>query len=339
MLLQINQHWDQVSVRTKVLALMRKAARNQQSLMIAKVAALLQSGNPFDAVLDEIEKMVKLLEEEQTGDDEQKDWCEKETEENEAMKETKESKITDLKASIDELDDAINCPETGLLVEIKNTEESIKENIASKAKETAAREEEKIVYHTTVKNCVTVQDLLKKATKALKRFYDQFDLVQEKKEEPAPPDTWEGDSKDMEGQKESGGKVIGMLEFILEETKKEEDEAHTNEEDAVKAFEERMKELAEELEGLQEDLVELKETLAEKQKLLGETKENLAGTEKDLKAVKKYLKSIKPGCDFIKEHYETRKENRKKETDALNEATDLLKDTPAYKAAVAKEKE
>jgi len=259
-------------------------------------------------------------------------------EETEEMIETKESKITDLKSSIEELDEAINAPETGLLAQIETTGEDIKTNHESTAKETAERQEENKVYHTTVKNCVVVQDLLKKAIKALKRYYDQFDFAQEDPMEDAP-DTWEGDSKDMAGQKESGGKVIGMLEFILDESKKEEDEAHSDEEDAVKAFEERMKELEEELKKLEEDLVELKETLAEKEKLLGETKENLARTESDLKAVKKYHTSIKPGCDFIEEHYDTRKENRDKEKKALEEATDLLKDTPAYKAAVEKEKE
>merc|ERR1719324_2060026 len=142
----------------------------------------------------------------------------------------------------------------------------------------------------------------------------------------------------MEGQKKSGAKVIGMLEFILEETEKEEEEAHKDEEEAKKAFEERMKELEEELKELEESLVELKETLAEKEKLLGETKENLVRTEADLKAVKKYLKSITPGCEFIDEHYDTRKENRGKEKGALEEAIGLIKDTPAYKKAEAEAK-
>lgn len=335
LLLQINAHNDVDSVessRVKILQLVQKAARTQNSFKIAKVAALLEAGNPFDAVLKEIDKMIDILDEDQKVDDEQKDWCAKEMEETEEMKTTKEDKITDLKASIEELDDAINAPETGLLAQIEQTGEDIKANHASKAKETAEREEEKKMYHITIKNCVAAEDLLKQAIKALKRYYDQFDLLQEDPFEGAP-DTWEGDSKDMAGQKESGAKVLDMLEFIVKETNKEEDEAHKEEEDAVKAFEKRMEELADELKQLEESLVELKETLAEKEKLLGETKENLARTESDLKAVTKYLAQITPGCDFIKEHYDTRKENRSNEKKALEEAKDLIKDTPAYKKA------
>lgn len=338
-LLQISKHNHQVSVRAKVIELVRNAARSQNSLKMAKLAALLEAGNPFDSVLKEIDKMLELLDEEQKVDDEQKDWCKSEMDETKEMKETKEDKIKDLKKNIEELDNAINGPEDGLLVQIKNTEKDIKENHESQAKEVAEREEENKLFHITVNNCQTAEDLLKKAIKALKRYYDQFDgLLQ--KEDPAPPDTWEkGGADGYEGQKEKGGKVIEMLEFIAEETKKEEDEARKDEEEAVKEHEKRMEELEEELKKSEENLVELKETLAEKEKLLGEAKVNLERTEADLKAVKKYLKEITPGCEFIEEHYDTRKENRGKEKDALKEAIKLLKKTPAYKAAKAKEEE
>merc|ERR1719230_1543768 len=81
-------------------------------------------------------------------------------------------------------------------------------------------------------------------------------------------------------------------------------------------------------------LATLQEELAEKEKELLETRENLAVTEKELKAIERYLLKIKPGCDYIAENYEIRTENRKKEKTALEDATELLKGTPAYKAAV-----
>merc|ERR1719379_3135136 len=85
---------------------------------------------------------------------------------------------------------------------------------------------------------------------------------------------------------------------------------------------------------LQETLAELQEELAEKEKTLAETREDLAVTEKELKAIERYLLKIKPGCDYIEENYEIRTENRGKEKEALEKATELLKGTPAYKAAV-----
>jgi len=44
---------------------------------------------------------------------------------------------------------------------------------------------------------------------------------------------------------------------------------------------------------------------------------------------------IKPGCDFITENFDERETNRATETTAMEEAIDLIKDTPAYKTAEA----
>merc|ERR1719484_148755 len=54
-------------------------------------------------------------------------------------------------------------------------------------------------------------------------------------------------------------------------------------------------------------------------------------------AIEKYILKIKPGCDFITENFDLREENRNTETKALDKAKGLIKDTPAYKKAVAKE--
>merc|ERR1712146_183902 len=115
-----------VSIRNQVLLLMQKAARQQKSLKIARIAVLLEADNPFKVVLDEIDKMIKLIDEEQKADEEQKEWCETERDENHKKKEEKEKKIEDLKAKIEELVDRIDNPETGLKAQIKQTEEDLK---------------------------------------------------------------------------------------------------------------------------------------------------------------------------------------------------------------------
>merc|ERR1719456_455761 len=95
-----------------------------------------------------------------------------------------------------------------------------------------------------------------------------------------------------------------------------------------------MADLKKEQAELSESLAKLQEELAEKEKLLLETREDLSVTEKELKAVERYLAKIKPGCDYIAENFEIRTENRGKEKEALEKAIELLKGTPAYKAAV-----
>merc|ERR1719248_187892 len=149
-LVQIGKHSQHVSLRDTVLKLLQKAARAQKSLKIARIAVLLEAENPFTVVLDEIDKMIKLIDEEQKSDEEQKEWCETEREENHKKKEEKEKKIEDLKAKIKELFDRIENPETGLKVQIKQTEEDLKKNHDAQVTETAQRAEENKAYQMNI---------------------------------------------------------------------------------------------------------------------------------------------------------------------------------------------
>merc|ERR1719301_243221 len=59
-------------------------------------------------------------------------------------------------------------------------------------------------------------------------------------------------------------------------------------------------------------------------------------SETQKEAIEAYLEKIKPGCDFITTNFDTREEYRKIEKEALEKAVELLKASPAYKAAVTK---
>merc|ERR1719324_447469 len=61
--LQIQQH-NQLSVRLNVIHLLERAARKQKSLKIARIVVMLEAENPFDTVLEEIKKMIVIIDEE-----------------------------------------------------------------------------------------------------------------------------------------------------------------------------------------------------------------------------------------------------------------------------------
>eukprot|EP00746_Dinoflagellata_sp_MGD_P152888 gnl/MRDRNA2_/MRDRNA2_83946_c0_seq1.p1 gnl/MRDRNA2_/MRDRNA2_83946_c0~~gnl/MRDRNA2_/MRDRNA2_83946_c0_seq1.p1 ORF type:complete len:768 (-),score=287.21 gnl/MRDRNA2_/MRDRNA2_83946_c0_seq1:27-2033(-) len=342
--LQIQQHNHQSSLRVSVLHLLQQAARKQKSLKIAKIVVMLQAENPFDTVLEEIEKMIAIIDEEAKADLEQKEWCASEREEYHQRKEDTERAISELEEKINTLDDTINNPETGLLKMIADTEESLKQNHESQTEQTTDRGKENRLYQENIKNIQVVKELLTKAIDVLKAYYSQFESEEGPGEEPASllqadpkgPDTWEGEYK---GQSEQGADVIKTLEFIKEESHKEETEAHQAENDAQHEFEDSMKDLKEEQTTLEESLAKYQLELAEAQKALAETKEELKKTEAELKAIKAYLLKIKPGCDYIAENFEEREKNRNLEKDALKKATAMLKDTPAYKKAVAEQEQ
>merc|ERR1719240_222402 len=165
------------------------------------------------------------------------------------------------------------------------------------------------------------------------KVYDEENPVSllQNKEDPAPPE-----AEFSESGASAGGDAVSMLGFILEETKKEEKTAHSDEEEAQKTFEDTMNDLKTQEAACLETIADLNENLASTVKTLEETQIDLEKTSKEKMALEKYLLKIKPGCDFITENIDTRKDNRAAETSALNTAKDKLKGTPAYKSAAAK---
>jgi septal ring factor EnvC (AmiA/AmiB activator) len=145
----------------------------------------------------------------------------------------------------------------------------------------------------------------------------------------------EPDAEFATGQGESGNKAIDMLVFIADETKKSKEEAIEDEKTAQGEFESEMQALTTGETNLVADIDQYKLDLATSEKQLEEAKEDLATTTKEHAAIVKYLAEIEPGCTFIQTNYETRKSNREAEKTALEGAIDLLKNTPAFQAAVA----
>jgi len=137
------------------------------------------------------------------------------------------------------------------------------------------------------------------------------------------------------GQGESGNKAIDMLVFIAGETKAEKENAIADEQANQMSYEAEMQALTSSETTLLENIDTYKLDLANQEKQLEETLEDLTTTEAEHAAIVKYLAEIEPGCEFIKANYETRKQGREAEISALNEATKLIKETPAYQAALS----
>merc|ERR1719197_73446 len=264
--------------------------------------------------------MIELINKEEKEDHAQKNWCDSEREENQAVLDEKISNKEALEGQMVELVDEIENAETGLKKQIADEEEKLAENRKAQADEIEDRGLENVAYQANVKNLVAAQEILSKATKVLTKFYDwlhkkqgphHYDkkdgkdsgssngkripeasveqledacssdpacagfntngylkmaidpeekwydnpggalyvkvydsdnpvLLQRKvqnKEDPEPPESFENESGD---QTDKATDVVGMLEFIMEETKKEEDAAHTDELESQHTFEDTM---------------------------------------------------------------------------------------------------
>jgi hypothetical protein len=328
------------AVRQQARALLEAAAGQSSSARLARLAASLKGGNPFNTVLAEIEKIKDTIVKEGEADKEKKDWCKKETDNSKKDLDAKKDEIKTLNGEIDKLDETINDPKTGLKVQVSEKEASLIQNAETQKEETADRKEENAAYKVDVANAADAEEILARAIKVLKRYYDALDkkmkeksLLQTQKEDPKPPETYDA----FEGQSESGGKVLDMLEFILKETEKEHKKADEDEDKAQTEFEDSIKKLKKEEKELQSSLVKLKESIAEKEKELEEKQGDLKDTIAAKETIEAYLEKIKPGCDFIEENFDMREKNRATETEALEKAVKLIKGTSAYKDAKKKE--
>jgi len=326
------------NTRKMIQQVLQNAAKDANSARLSKVLAKVQAENPFDEVLDEIDKMLELIKEEAKQDKENLDWCYSERDENHAEKKKLKGEMESLEEGIDELDKSINHPKTGLKTQIAEREDALEKNNEAQKTETASRLEENIAYQKDVKNLVDAEKLVEKAIKVLKAYYEDLEkkamgtgFIQE---DPAPPSTWDnkyaGQSKEASGE----GGVIVNLEVILDNTKLEEKEAHSDEEQAQHEYEDSMTALKEEQKKGEKNLASLQEQLAEAEKDLTDAEEDLKKTTAAHDAVVAYLLKIKPGCDFITENFDLREQNRGIEEAALEKAIKLIKGTPAYKTAV-----
>jgi len=173
------------------------------------------------------------------------------------------------------------------------------------------------------------------------KVYDvENPVLLQKKEDPDMPDAFESEESDTgsySGQTGKATDVVSMLEFIVEETKKEENSAHEDELAAQHSFEDTMTDLKTQEAATLDSMAEVQEILAEKEKSLEETNTDHARVTHERKAIEKYLLKIKGGCDFITENFDTRHDNREAEKSSLETAKEELYSTPAYKRAKAEE--
>jgi len=331
-----------VHARSMVKNVLQKAAKDTKSARLSKVLAAVQADNPFSEVLDEIDKMIELIGEEGKADKEKLDWCNKERKENEASKAKKNKEILALEGQIDKFTKTIEDPKTGLKANIANTEDSLLQNTNSQKTETGERTEANLAYQADVKNLVAAQGILSKALKVLKAYYDDLadklannEALLQKKEDPAPPQIFDDNSFKGQSEGKGGGHdVIDMLKFILEETQKEESEAHADEEKAQADYEDSMTSLKKQEADDEKKLSDLQADLAETEENLLQAQADLKATTEDRDEIVDYIAKIKPGCDFITANFKLREKNRSIEKTALEKAVTLIKGTPAYKTAV-----
>merc|ERR1719238_869803 len=317
---------EAMKVRMKVVSLLRDVAAHSTN---PRVALLMTSAqlDAFEKVKVEIDKMVAELTKQQAEEVEHRDWCISEMNENERDTAATYDKKAKLEATIADLKKEIK----SLGESIKQAEDDIAETQVEMGKRSDTREAENADYQQTVSDQRLTQIILKKALDRLKQVY----LLQ--RGTPASvgaahismsgnaTDPGNGPARFTKYEKnDSGGGVVAMIEGIIADSVKAENEAIASEQNSQYSYETFMKDSNDLIIKLGKQIEDMTEARAKAKVALNMAETDLSDTMKVLEGLAATLADLHGSCDYILKNFDARQAARSAEIDALGEAKAIL---------------
>lgn len=232
-------------------------------------------------------------------------------------KESLETKIADLTKGIETMTSEIDASTK----EIAETQESMK-------RASEIREGEDADFQQTMSDQRLTQMILKKALARMKEVY----LLQ--RQQPGAPhiqtsathtDPGNGPARfDKYEKNAGGGKIVGMLEEIIADSVKAENDALAAEEDAQTAYEQMMKQSNDMIIAATKKINDLKEARAKAKGDLSMAKEDFKQTIVNLGDLNDTMSGLVKACKYILDNFDARQAARAAEIDALKEAKAIL---------------
>jgi len=293
------------------------------SAQMAALAATVEIDG-FEKAKAAIDKMVADLTKQQASEVKHKDWCAEEMQDNEQETSAKYDKKTNLETSISDLKKTIET----LSKEIEANKKAMVEMQAQMKKASEIREGENADFQETVLDQQVTQAILTKALDRMKQVYGA--LLQK----PGAPhiqtsgthtDPGNGPAKFAKYEQHAGGgRVLAMLDEVIADSKKMENEAHTDELNAAGAYEMFMKDSNKSIKQMLKANVNMSEDRAKAEEAQSRDETDLAATMKTLESLNDELGDLHKSCDFVVKNFSVRQEARALEMDALREAKNIL---------------
>merc|ERR1719478_1255177 len=322
--LQTDSTASQKERRQQAVSALQRAARVSGSPQLAMLAASAQL-DAFTEVKALIDKMVAELTKQQSDEVDHRDWCIDELNSNKRStaaaydkKDSLQAQMADLKKTIEKLTKDIDASEKAV-AEMKNQ--------MKRASET--REAENADFQTTVSDHRVMSMIL---TKALDRMKQVYALLQQR--QPGAPhtqtsatrtDPGNGPAKFKSYEKNAGGgRVVAMLEEVLADTKKTEDQAMASEQDSQSAYENFMKDSNKSITKLSQSISDMTGSRASAKEELSMAKTDFGQTMTELEGLDQTAADLHKSCDFVLKNFDARQAARAAEMDALREAKNIL---------------
>jgi len=364
-LIQVQQGMS--AVRAQALDVLRSAqgsavARERPGLEMVMLAlsGKVRSSGGFGMIVKMIDDLVKLLGQEQTDDDDKKEYCAEQFDAAEDKKKALERGVAGEESSIANSKEAI----ATLTEEIAALEAGIRALDKSVAEATAQRKDENAEYKALVASDTAAQEVLAFAKNRLNKFYNpklykpppqtelsagdriysnqggelvtaapggiagtgiavlaQVSLHAQQTGAPAaPPATWGAYA--TKSQENNG--VIAMIDLLISDLAKELTEAKTQEKDSQADYEQMMKDSAEKRTVDSKSLTEKGAAKADMDTALQAHQQSLKEGAKEVMLAAKFISSLHGECDWLLQYFDARKAARAAEVDSLTKAKAVL---------------
>merc|ERR1719191_2405892 len=343
-------------MKARALKALRAAQQSEKPRRGVDLIALALHGRKVDfaKVIGMIDEMIGTLKEEQTNDDNKKEYCATQFDFAEDQKKALERKIEDEENAIAYAEEGI----AKLKEEIAALETSLKELDKSVAEATDLRKTETEDFNELMASDSAAKELLLFAQNRLNKFYnpklykpppkrvlsDEDSIVvamggtlaptalpggiagtgisfaqvsahlQRDDAKSAPPPPPESFEAYAKKSEESTG-VITMIDMLVADLDKEMTESTTAEKDAQADYEEMMKDSAAKRATDVKTLSEKGATQASLETDIEAHKDEKLSATKELMATLEYIQSLHGECDWLLKYFDTRKEARTGEID------------------------
>jgi len=315
--------------RQRALQVLHQATGRTGSPQLALIAASVQL-DAFTKVKEEIDKMVTELSRQQEDEIAHRDLCIDELNENTRStaagydkKASLEAKIADLKKTIE-----------SLTTNIANAKAANAEMQTQMKRASEAREAENADFQQTIVDQRLTQAILRKALDRMKQVYA---LLQQQGLEPAQPgaphiqtsgthtDPGNGPARFTKYEQHAGGsRVVQMIETVIADSAKLEDEAIASEQDGQTAYENFMQDSNKSILKSLQAITNMSEARAKAKASLSMAETDFKQTMQDLENLNTMAADLHKNCDYLIKNFDARQAARAAEIDALKEAKAIL---------------
>merc|ERR1719316_789898 len=226
---------------------------------------------------------------------------------------------TNLEAKVADLETQIKT----LTEDIAQANKEITDTQIQMKKATATREAENAEFAVVAQDQQATRAILEKAVERLGKFYRKQQMtgtvksmMQTDSDDAQAPPAGFGSMEKNAG----GGGALKMIEDIIAESQKVEDEARACEQDSQAAYEGFIKDANKSISANTKAIADKSEMKAAAELDLSDSDESLKATVQELLGLAEIAQTIHNNCDFLLKNFEERQSKRSEEIDALNQA-------------------